>query len=295
MNAVKEFRRMLSNEEVIVAPGVYDCVSAKIAEQLSFPAVYMGGWVTNSSIYGKPDVGFITLTEMVWHARNITSSVNVPVLADADTGYGNPLNVIRTVQEYEKAGVAGIHIEDQAFPKKCGNMPGRHVIPREEMIAKIKAAVDARKNDDFVIVVRSDAYIDYGINEIIERGVAFAEAGADAYFPILYTSPNVKEDLKKIRAAIDIPLMLTLTHYGTVAYISVQEYVELGCRLLVSPFSAQACAAYALKQFLLELKEKGSFKAYADKMISFDEFTRILGLPEINALEEKYGICSKQK
>ena len=290
MNVVKRFRQMLTNNEIIVAPGVYDCVSAKIAERVGFPAIYIGSFITSASIYGKPDVGLVTGTEMISHARNITASVNVSVLADADTGYGNPINVRRTVQEYEKAGVAGIHIEDQMHPKKCGNMPGRHTISTEEMVAKIKAAVDARVNEDFVIVARSDSYAEYGIDEIVERGRACVEAGADAFFPLLYTSKRVDEDMKRIRRALDVPLMFTLTHYGAVSYMSVQQAVEMGYRLIVSPWNSLAVAAYAVMEFMKELKEKGTMKGFANRMIPFDDFTNLLGLPEINALESKYGV-----
>lgn len=292
MNPVKKFRQMLTNKEVIVAPGVYDCVSAKIAEKVGFPAVYMGSFITSASIYGKPDVGLITATEMISYARNLVQSVGIPVFADADTGYGNPLNVRRTVQEYEKAGVAAIHIEDQTFPKRCGHMPGRHVIPKEEMVAKIKAAVDARVNEDFVIVARSDSYAQHGIDEIIERGHAYVEAGADVFFPLLYTSKNLKAEMKKIRASFDadIPLKFTLTHYGEVSFMSVQEVVEMGYRLFNSPWGALAFASYAVMEFMKELKEAGTVKRFKDRMIPFDDFTDILGLPEIHALEGKYGV-----
>ena len=194
------------------------------------------------------------------------------------------------MQEYERAGVAAIHIEDQIFPKKCGNLPGRHVIPTEEMVAKIKAAVDARVNEDFVIVARSDSYLEYGIDEVIERGHAYAEAGADAYFPLLYTSNNLHQEMKRIGRTFDIPLKFTLTHYGAVAYMSVQQVVEMGYRLLVTPWNSLAVASYAVMEFLKELKETGTIKGFADRMIPFDDFTDILGLPEINALESKYGI-----
>jgi 2,3-dimethylmalate lyase len=288
MNPVKRFRQMLINREVIVAPGVYDCVSARIAEKVGFPAVYMGGFVTNASIYGKPDVGLVTGTEMIAHARNMTASVNVPVLADADTGYGNPINVRRTVQEYEKAGVAGIHIEDQIHPKKCGNLPGRRSVSTEEMVAKIKAAVDARVNPDFVIVARSDAYLESGVDDVIERGQAYIAAGADVFFPILYTSKRVNEELGKIGKTFDTPLMLTLTHYGAVAYMSVQEAVDMGYRLLISPWGVLAAAGYAVRQFMKDFNETGTIKGFADRMIPFDDFTDLMGLPEINALESKY-------
>ncbi len=290
MNALRKFRQMLLNREVIVAPGVYDCVSAKIAERIGFPAVYMGSFITSASIYGKPDVGLLSLAEMVSYARNLTGSVGIPVLADADTGYGNPINVMRTVQEYEKAGVVGIHFEDQGFPKKCGHLPGRHVIPPGDMVAKIKAAADARVNGDFVIVARTDSYAEGGLDEVIERGQAYVEAGADAFFPILYTSKSLREEMKKVRKCFDVPLMFTLTHYGAASFMTVQEVAEMGYRLLVSPWGALAFASHAVTEFMRTLKETGSVKGFADRMIPFDDFTDILGLPEINALESKYGV-----
>ena len=290
MNTVRKFRQMLTNHEVIVAPGVYDCVSAKIAEKIGFSAVYMGSFITSASIYGKPDVGLLSLTEMISYARNLTGSVEIPVLADADTGYGNPLNVRRTVQEFEKAGVVGIHIEDQGFPKKCGHLPGRSVIPARDMAAKIRAAADARVNKDFVIVARTDSYAEGGLNEVIERGQAYVEAGADAFFPILYTSKTLRDEMKKLRSALDVPLMFTLTHYGAASFMTVQEVAEMGYRLLVSPWGALAFASHAVMEFMRTLKETGSVKGFADRMIPFEDFTEILGLAEINELESKYGV-----
>ena len=156
------------------------------------------------------------------------------------------------------------------------------------MVAKIKAAVDARVNPDFVIVARSDAYLEYGVNDVIERGQAYVEAGADVFFPILYTSPKVEEELGKIGRTFNTPLMLTLTHYGAVAYMPVQEAVDLGYRLLVSPWGVLAAAGYAVREFMRDLKKNGTIKGFANRMIPFDDFTDLMGLPEINALESKY-------
>lgn len=291
MGPVKKFRQMLTKKEVIVAPGVYDCVSAKVAEKVGLRAVYMGGFGVAGSLVGKPDLGLITGLEMIDHARRITSAVDIPVFADADTGYGNVLNVRRTVQEYERAGVAGIHIEDQIFPKKCGNMPGRHVIPTQEMLAKIRAAVDARVNEDFVIIIRSDSYLENDINELIDRGQAYLEAGADGLWPLLYQCKSV-EEMKKVGSSFgpDVPLMFTLTHYGAVAYMSVQQAVEMGYRLIVSTWTPLAVVTYSLMEIMKEMKEKGSIKGFADRMIPFDDFTDLVGLPEANALESQYGI-----
>ncbi|MBI3068709.1 MAG: isocitrate lyase/PEP mutase family protein [Betaproteobacteria bacterium] len=288
MNPVKRFRHMLTNKEVIVAPGVYNCVAAKIAEKVGFPAIYMGGFITSASVYGEPDVGLVTGTEMISHARNITASVNVPVLADADTGYGNAINVRRTVQEYEKAGVAGIHIEDQAQPKKCGNLPGRHVISTDEMVAKIKAAVDARVNEDFVIVARSDAYAEYGMDGLIERGRAYVEAGADVLMLLQGLGPRSVDEMKKIGRAFNVPLLFNMRHYGAIPYMSVPQAVEMGYRLIINAWGSLGAAAYATLEFMKELKEKGTIEGFANRMIPFDDFTDLLGLPEINALESKY-------
>lgn len=287
MDPVKKFRQMLSNREIILAPGVYDCVSARIAERVGYQAVYMSGFGTVASIYGKPDVGLVTATEMISHARNLTASVSVPVLADADDGYGNPVNVRRTVREYERAGVAGIHIEDQVSPKRCGYLPGRHVIPTEEMVAKVKAAVDARVNEDFVIVARSDSYLECGINELIERGHAYAEAGADALF--LLGCKSV-EEYERIGRTFDIPLLFNIRHYGGAPYVSLQKGVEMGYRLFIAAWSSLAVAGYGVMEFMKELKETGTIEGFADRMISFDEIFDLMGLSEIRALESEYGI-----
>ncbi len=286
MDPVKRFRQMLNGREVILAPGVYDCLSARIAERVGFPAVYMSGFGTVASTYGKPDVGVVTATEMISHARNLTASVGVPVLADADDGYGNPVNVRRTVREYERAGVAGIHIEDQASPKRCGYLPGRHVIPTGEMVAKIKAALDARVNGDFVIAARSDSYLEYGIDELIDRGHAYAEAGADALF--LLGCESV-EEYERIGRTFDVPLLFNIRHYGGVPYVSLRKGAEMGYRLFIAAWSSLAVAGYAVMEFMRELKETGTIEGFADRMIPFDEIFDMMGLPEVKALESKYG------
>lgn len=289
MNAVKRFREYIKNKEVLFAPGVHDCVTAKIAEKVGHQAIYMGGFATSAAIYGKPDVGLVTITEMLAHARNIAGSVNIPVFADADTGHGNPINVRRTIQEYEKAGVAGVHMEDQTHPKKCGNMPDRHVVPIREMVEKIHAAVDARVNADFVIAVRSDSYLDCGLNELLDRGHAYAEAGADVFWPLLYNCKS-RDEMKKVGASFNIPLMASLVNYSATAYIDVPEYAAMGYRVIISPFGALQAAAPVIMALMKEMKETGSLKRYADRLMAFDDLTDLLGLPEIKALERKHGI-----
>ncbi len=289
MNAVKRFREYIRNKEVLFAPGVHDCVTAKIAEKAGHQAIYMGGFATSAAIYGKPDVGLVTITEMLAHARNIAGSVNIPVFADADTGHGNPINVTRTIQEYEKAGVAGVHIEDQTNPKKCGNMPDRHVVPVREMVEKIHAAVDARVNADFVIAARSDSYLDCGLNELLDRGHAYAEAGADVFWPLLYNCKS-RDEMKQVGASFNIPLMASLVNYSATAHIDVPEYAAMGFRVIISPFGALQAAAPVIMALMKEMKETGSLKRYADRLMAFDDLTDLLGLPEIKALERKHGI-----
>lgn len=289
MNAVKRFREYIRNREVVFAPGVHDCVTARIAEQVGHKVIYMGGFATSAAIYGKPDVGLVTITEMIAHARNIAAAVSVPVFADADTGHGNPINVRRTIQEYEKAGVAGVHMEDQTHPKKCGNMPDRHVVAVREMVEKIKAAVDARVNPDFVIAIRSDAYLDCGLNELIDRGHAYAEAGADVFWPLMYNCKS-KDEIIQVGKSFDIPLMGSLVNYSATAYIDVSEWAQMGYRVIISPFGALQAAAPVIMALMKEMKDKGSLKQWKDRLIAFDDLTDILGLPEIKALERKHGI-----
>ena len=289
MHAAQRFRQYIAGGEPLFAPGVHDCVTARIAEQVGYKVIYMGGFATSGAIYGKPDVGLLTLTEMIAHARNIVGSVSIPVFADADTGHGNPINVRRTIQEYEKAGVAGVHIEDQTHPKKCGNLPDRHVIAAREMVEKVKAAVDARVNDDFVVAVRSDSYLDCGLNELIDRGHAYAEAGADVFWPLLYNCKS-REEMIRVGKSFDIPLMASLVNYSETAFIDIQEWAEMGFRVVISPFGALQIAAPVIQAFLREVKETGSLKGSANRLMAFDTVTDILGLADIKVLERKHGI-----
>ncbi len=286
---ISRFRAYISSGATIFAPGAQDCFTAKLAEAAGHRAVYMGGFATSAAVYGKPDVGLITITEMISHARNIVEAVSVPVFADADNGHGNPLNVRRTIRDYERAGVAGVHIEDQMSPKKCGNLPGRHVVPVAEMVEKIKAAVDARRNADFVIAVRSDSYHEEGINALIERGQAYAEAGADVFWPLLYNCGD-RVEMARVGKSFDIPLMASLVNYSAAAFIDLDEWASLGFTVIISPFGALQAAAPVMLALLTEMRETGSLKGWADRLMAFDDVTDLLGLPEIRDLEARYGI-----
>ena len=226
---------------------------------------------------------------MLAHARNIVEAVAIPVFADADNGHGNPLNVRRTIRDYERTGVAGIHMEDQISPKKCGNLPDRHVVAVEEMVEKIKAAVDARVNGDFVIAVRSDSYHDHGLNELLDRGHAYVEAGADVFWPLLYNCTD-RAEMARVGAAFEIPLMASLVNYSATAFIDLDEWAAMGFRVVISPFGALQAAAPAILALMTEMRETGSLKGWADRLMAFDDVTDLLGLPAVRELEAKYGI-----
>jgi 2-methylisocitrate lyase-like PEP mutase family enzyme len=197
--------------------------------------------------------------------------------------------VRRTIQEYEKAGVAGVHMEDQTHPKKCGNMPDRHVVAITEMVEKIHAAVDARVNDDFVVAIRSDSYLDCGLNELLDRGHAYIEAGADVFWPLLYNCTS-REEIKEVGASFKTPLMGSLVNYSATAFIDLAEWADMGFRVIISPFGALQAAAPVVMALMKEMKETGSLKRFADRLMAFDDLTDILGLPEIKAIEKKHGI-----
>lgn len=199
------FRELLTQDEILVAPGAYDCISAKIIEYVGFKALYMTGSGVSASRIGKPDIGLITMTEEVDRARNMVNSVDIPVIADADTGYGNPMNVMWTVKHFEKARVAAIHIEDQEMPKRCGHLEGQILISKEEVVQKIRAAVDAKTDKDFFIFARTDTRALFGIDEAIERGKAYIDAGADGIF---IEAPESIEELKTIARSFNVSTMV---------------------------------------------------------------------------------------
>lgn len=279
-------RNLLQEKEILVAPGAYDALSAKIIEKMGFKAVYMTGYGCSASVIGQPDVGLLSMTEMVKRAGDIAKSVKVPVIADADTGYGNPLNVRRTVMEYERAGVAGIQLEDQVFPKKCGHMLGRKIIPVEEMVQKIKAACDAREDKELVIVARTDARTSHGLEEALSRGRAYQEAGADLLF---IESPENIEEMKKINDYFpNTPTLANMVEGGRTPLLSEQELEDLGFSIVIFPTGPLYAAARAVKDYLHELKSKGTVKSKIDDLIPFSDFNELIGLQDYLELEKKY-------
>jgi methylisocitrate lyase len=278
-------RKILQDPEILIAPGAHNAFTAKIIEQTGFKAVYMTGSGAAMDLLGLPDLGFLTMSEMVAHARNIVQATSLPVIADADTGYGNALNVMRTVREYEGAGVAGLHIEDQVAPKRCGHFSGKEVISREEMIGKIKAALDSRRDQNLVVIARTDARAVLGLQEAIERGVAYAEAGADMIF---VDAPESAEELSLIARSIPAPLMANLSEGGKTPLLSAQELQDMGYKLVIYPRSAAGAAAKAIQELMAVLKRDGTTEKYLDRIISFEGRNQITGLAYYRELDKKY-------
>ncbi|MFL5705386.1 MAG: oxaloacetate decarboxylase [Ktedonobacteraceae bacterium] len=289
MHTTTRLRELLAQPELLVAPGAYDALSARLIAQAGFPAVYMTGFGTAASVLGQPDVGLLTMSEMVSRAAALAAVVGErPLIADADTGYGNPINVRRTVHEYERAGVAAIHIEDQIWPKKCGHMEGKQVIPLDEMVQKIRAAVDARQDPDFVIIARTDANAVYGLEDALHRGRAYREAGADVIF---IEAPRSLEELRAIaRTFPDVPLLYNWAESGKTPPLSLEEIHALGFKLVIFPVSLLFAATHTLLSLLEVLKQGQTPTVFTERMISFSQFTDQVGLPDIQALERRYGV-----
>ncbi len=277
MNAARELRAKLNGPSMVVAPFVYDALQAKIAERVGFEAVYMTGFGT-AAARGFPDLGLLTMTEMVENVRAIARSVKVPLICDADTGYGNPVNVWRTVREYEAAGAAGLHLEDQLWPKRCGFLPGKQVIPMDEMVPKVRAACDARSNPDTVIIARTDALAVNGWDDVVRRTHAYREAGADLIFVDgIRTTNDLRDYADKLR---DLPLL----YNGQL--LPVAELAKQGFKLTIH--SGTFLAYYrSARDALTELKQTGSVKS-DDQNSAFRELIDLLGVEEMDALGRKY-------
>jgi carboxyvinyl-carboxyphosphonate phosphorylmutase len=280
-------RELLSSGETIVAPGAFDPLAARLVEEAGFPAVYMTGFGTSAALLGRPDVGLLTMTEMVDNAGRIAASVDIPVIADADTGYGNPLNVIRTVGAFEAAGVAGIHIEDQVAPKKCGHMEGKQVIAPQEMAQKVRAAAEARSDQDFVIIARTDARAVEGLDLAIERARLYRDAGADVLFIEAVVSDA--EAAAAIKAFPDVPLLFNWAEGGKTPPISLARLRDLGYRIVIFPIGTLLAATAAMRGILQEIARAGTPAAVLSELPSFGEFTDFIGLPQVREVEQRYA------
>jgi 2-methylisocitrate lyase-like PEP mutase family enzyme len=289
MSVKRRLRELLAGPDVLVAPGAYDGLSARLIAQAGFSLVYMTGFGTAASVLGQPDVGLLTMSEMLGRAAALAAVLgDLPLIADADTGYGNPINVRRTVREYERAGVAGLHIEDQVWPKKCGHMEGKQVIPMDEMAQKIRAAVDARQDPDFVVIARTDANAVNGLEDALLRGHAYREAGADVIF---IEAPRSIGELQAIKQTFpDVPLLYNWAESGKTPLLSLDDIHALGFKLVIFPVSMLFAATHAMLELLELLKRRETPSAYAEHMLTFAQFTQNIGLPEIQELERHYGV-----
>jgi 2,3-dimethylmalate lyase len=284
-------RALLDSGQTIVAPGAFDPLAARLVEEAGFPAVYMTGFGTSAALLGRPDVGLLTMTEMAGNAGRIAACVDIPVIADADTGYGNPLNVIRTVGAYEAAGVAGIHIEDQVAPKKCGHMEGKQVIAAAEMAEKIRAAADARARPEFVIIARTDARAVEGLDRALERARRYREAGADALFIEAVTSEAEAEAVA--RAFPGVPLLFNWAEGGKTPPIGLDRLTALGYRIVIFPISTLLAATAAMRRILREIAEAGTPAAALGELPAFGEFLDFIGLPEVREAEQRYAATDR--
>jgi carboxyvinyl-carboxyphosphonate phosphorylmutase len=279
------FRKLVLDKEILVLPGAYDSLSAKIVEQVGFKAVTIGGYPASGALLAKPDVSLLTMTEMVNQARYIAEAVDIPLFVDADTGHGNVTNVARTVREFERAGVAGLFIEDQVFPKRCGHMEGKQVIPAAEMVAKIKAAVDARMDDDLVLMARTDAFAMHGIDAAIERGNRYAEAGADIIF--IEAPPSV-EDMRRVCKEVKAPMSANMVEGGKTPIMTASELQDIGYSVATFPLSTLYAAAYGVRFVMEALFRTGTTAGSMDKMIAFTEFNHLVGLEKVRVTEAHY-------
>ena len=286
MRATTLLRQMLDSPGIIVAPGAYDGISARLIERQGFKAVYMTGAGTAASALGQPDSGLTTLTEMTTHAAHISGCVALPVIADADTGYGNALNVIRTVREYERAGVAAIHLEDQVSPKKCGHIAGKAVIPAKEFAEKIRAASENRTDPDFVIIARTDARAVNGLDDAIERARMYREAGADVIF---VEAPTTREEVERIAREVKAPLLSNQVPGGRTPALTVSELEKLGYKIVIFPTVGFMAATLAIEKALEDLKRTGTDWHEGEPVLSPLEIFQRVGIDAWLDLERKYS------
>src|SRR5438132_1823817 len=283
MTQASRFRALLHRDGMVVAPGAYDCITAKLIEQAGFAAVYMTGAGTAASL-GYPDFGLVTMSEMVANARRIAGAVEVPVVADADTGYGNELNVFRTVREFERSGVSGIHIEDQEFPKKCGHLEGKEIVSREDYLAKIRAAVAARSDRDFTIIARTDARAVAGFDEAIARANAALAAGADMVF---VESPQTLEEVAAVPRLVDGPCLLNVVRGGKTPDLDLREAEAMGYKFAIVPGLLLQSVVGICDQMLVGLRSTGRHPR-PPKEITVSEMFRRFGADEWDALRGRF-------
>lgn len=288
MSVRSTLRELLAGPDLVMAPGVADALNARLVAREGFKVIYMTGSGTTASRLGMPDIGLLTMTEMVDNAGRIADASGLPVIADADTGYGGPINVRRTTRAYERAGVAGIHIEDQQWPKRCGHLQGKTLIPAAEMAAKVRAATDAREDKDFVVIARTDALSVEGFEQALDRGRLYEEAGADMIF---IEAPNTPDQLAAVPRSFRVPTLFNMASSGKTPFLSAQEIQKLGFKVVIYPNFMLLAAVTAARSVLQELKRTGSIADVAKRVTSFTELFDLVGMREIQELEERYGVA----
>jgi 2-methylisocitrate lyase-like PEP mutase family enzyme len=283
--ADSRLRDKLARREFFVAPGVFDAMSAMLAERVGFDAVYASGFWLTASYLGIPDAGLATYTDMLDRVSMVVRKCSAPVIADADTGFGGLLNVHHTVRGYERAGVAAIQIEDQEFPKKCGHTPYRRVVPLEDMVAKVKVAVEARSSADFLVIARTDSRTGKGLEEALGRGRAFAAAGADIVF---IESLQSEDEMRRACRSIDVPLIANMADGGKTPIRSARQLAEFGYACAIFPAMAALAANAAVERALRNLRGAGTSESPDVPLFEFDEFCRMIGFGDVWAFEEKW-------
>ncbi|MDO5605990.1 MAG: oxaloacetate decarboxylase [Paracoccus sp. (in: a-proteobacteria)] len=288
----KRLRQLLKGDRAIMAPGVVDAMYARLVAEAGFPAMYMSGAGTSATRLGYPDVGLLTMTEMVDNATRIADASDVPLIADADNGFGGPLNVRRAIQLYERGGIAAVHLEDQVLPKRCGHLAGKQLIPAGDMVAKIKAAVDARVDPDFIVIARTDALALDGRNAAFDRAAMYREAGADVIF---IESPG-PDDLPHIAPRFPgVPLLYNMATSGKTPFLARAEVEALGFKLIIYPNWLLLSACEAARRTLEVLKTEESIASVAPRVMSFRQFFDTVRMPEVKELEARYGTPEKAR
>ncbi|MBH68235.1 MAG: carboxyvinyl-carboxyphosphonate phosphorylmutase [Rhodospirillaceae bacterium] len=282
---MKRIKDLFQPGKLVTAPGIFDGISARMADPFDFELLYMTGYGTVASHLGMPDAGIASYTDMVGRVQMISNVVSTPFIADGDTGYGGLLNMQYTIKGYELAGAAGIQIEDQEFPKKCGHTPGRKVIPLEDMVQKIQVAVETRESKDFLIVARTDARTSYGLDEALRRGDAFSEAGADILF---IESPESVQEMEKICSCFDCPLLVNVVDGGSTPVLAKQAYIDLGYQIAIYPGTGFLAAAHALNSVYGTIKETGSSLDVKVPLRNFMKMAEDMGFKEVWDFDKRH-------
>lgn len=282
----RQLRTLLSGNTLIMAPGCFDCLTARLVAKADFPAAYITGSGVSMSALGAPDMGVISFPEIAERARRIADAVDIPIICDADTGYGGPINIIRTVRELERAGVSAVQIEDQAWPKKCGHELGRKIVDVAEMVGRIKAAVDARDDDDFVVIARTDARTSRGVEEALDRARAYREAGADVLF---VESPENREEMRAINERLEGPTLANMVEGGRTPFLPADELADLGYRVAIYPNSLTRLIARQGALMLAELAKNGTTAGMQDAMLDHRGLWSLFDYADWTELEARFA------